>query len=139
MTLLSFPVLNAAVYSRLTGGAALTALLASATAVYYAAAPDDAVLPYVVFNWQAGPGETNDSPHRNPNGLLYVRGYADRASLAGSIDAAVDGLLHMAPLTVSGYSNFWIARETPISDYEIDDAQVKTWSAGALYRARFSN
>lgn len=142
MSVLSFNLLNAAVHSRLTGGTALTAILAGGTAspsVYFAQAPDDAVLPYVVFSWQSGPIETNDSPHRNPNGLLYVRGYAAHPAQAGTIDAQIDTLLHMSPLTVSGYTNFWIARETPVSDFEIDDAQVKTWNAGALYRTRFSN
>lgn len=134
-----FNVLNQALYSRLAAGTALTSLLHGGTAgsaVYFEQAPDAAALPYVVFSYQAGPTEPQRSPHRDPEALVYVRGYAARAAQAGSIDAAIDGLLHMQPLTVTGYSNYWIGRTQSISNVEIDAAAQKTWTAGALYDVR---
>ncbi len=55
-----------ALYTRLTGGAALTALLSAATAVYHIQAPQGAVLPYVVFFSSSDQTETVD-PRRREN------------------------------------------------------------------------
>lgn len=130
-----FNVLNAALYSRLSGGTALTAALGG-TAIYYQLAPDDAELPYVVWSYQFGPNEPQRTRHRDPESLVYVRAYAAQAAQAGSIDATVDALLHAQPLTVTGYTNYWIGRTQSIANVEIDAAQVKTYSAGALWDIR---
>lgn len=134
-----FNPLNAALYSRLAGGTALTALLAGGTAapsIYFQQAPDEAALPYVVFSYQSGPTEPQRTRHRDPEALVFVRGYAAESAQAGTIDAQVDALLHAQPLTVTGYTNYWIGRTQSLSDVEIDAAQQKTWMAGALYDVR---
>ena len=130
-----FNVLNQALFTRLSTGTALTTALGG-TAIYYQLAPDDAALPYVVWSYQFGPNEPQRTRHRDPEALVYVRGYAAKANQAGSIDAAVDALLHARPLTVTGYTNYWIGRTQSIADVEVDDAQFKTYSAGALYDIR---
>lgn len=140
-----FNLLNAALYNRLAG-TALTTLLAGGTAgpfggtagpaVYYEQAPDDAPLPYVVYSYQAGPTEPQRTRHRDPEALVFARAYAASAAQAGTIDAAIDGLLHGKPLSVSGYSNYWIGRERSLSSVEIDAALQKTWMVGALYDVR---
>jgi len=128
--------LPAALYSKLTGTSGLTALLAGTTSVYNIQAPDDASLDYVVFNIQAG-GDDNESAHRTKDLLVFIRGYSSvNASMAGSIDAQIDTALHMKPLTISGWANFWISRERDFANVEIDASNFKTWMAGAYYRIR---
>lgn len=137
-------LLNAAIYSRLTGGTALTNLLSTPTSVYFLQAPDDLEdTEYVVFNYQGG-GDQNIVPGRLKNNVLNVRAISrangkaanSGPALAGSIDAQVDALLHQNPLTVAGYCNFWIARETDFSLTENDDAGIQSWNSGGLYRIR---
>lgn len=130
-----FNVLNSAIFSRLSGGTALTTALGG-TAIYYQVAPDERALPYVVWSFQSGPTEPQRTRHRDPEALVYVRAYADDAAEAGRIDAHIDSLLHARPLTVTGYTNYWIGRTQSIADVEIDETQFKTYSAGALYDLR---
>ncbi len=128
--------LNAAIYSRLTGGSGLTNLLASSTSVYYQQAPDDAAFNYVVFSLQGG-GDENLTPNRTKNLIVFVRGYSQTSpAKAGQIDAAIDTLLNGLALTVSGWTNFWLQREDDLAMTETDQAGKKTHMAGALYRIR---
>jgi hypothetical protein len=132
-------VLNAALYSTLTGGTALTALLASGSAVYYQQAPDNATLPFVVFSHQAG-GPDNITAHNMRNQLVYVRGYASTPATAGSIDAQISNLIHKHALSVSGYTNFWTVRETDVyPPPEQLPNNERVYSAGAVYRVRLTN
>jgi hypothetical protein len=133
----AFNALNTAIYSTLSGGTALTALLAGTTSVYYLQAPDAATFDYVVWNWQAGPTDDNETAKRAVGGLAFVRTYsATSAARAGSIDAQIDALLHGKTLTVSGWANFWTAREESLSLVETDEAGRQTFMAGATYRVR---
>jgi hypothetical protein len=133
--------LNAAVYTTLTGGTALTNLLSSETSVYFLQAPDDCTdTEYVVFSYQGG-GDENQIPNRMKNNVLNVRaisggGTASGPALAGSIDAQIDALLHLKPLTVAGWENFWTAREMDIVLMENDEAGIKFFTSGGLYRIR---
>lgn len=136
----AYNAVNTALYGRLAGDTTLTAMLSGGTAkpaVYVESAPDNAPLPFVVFSHQSGT-EPSETAHRDPDELLYVRAYAATPSLAGSIDARLDTLLHLVPLTVSGFTNIWLARLTDISLIEEDPALIRTWSVGALYRSRLS-
>lgn len=128
------PVARAAIYTQLAAGTALRALLGG-TAIYYQQAPDGAALPYVVFSLQAG-GPENETPSDAWNELYYVRGYAQSPSTAGSIDYECNALLHRKSLTVTGYTNFWTARESGITLVETPPSGGQIWSSGALYRVR---
>lgn len=134
---MSWPnLLHAAMYARMNAATALTGLLSGTTAIYLTQAPDDAALDYVVFSIQAGPND-NDTAHRVKSPLYFIRGYsATGPAKAGSIDTQIDTLFHLKPLTVSGWSNFWIAREDDLHNVEIDAANQKTWMAGGFYRIR---
>lgn len=128
--------LNAAIYSKLTGGSGLIALLATSTSIFYEQAPDDAALDYVVFSLQGG-GDENLTPNRTKNLVMFVRGYSQTgAAKAGQIDAACDALLHGSALTVTGWTNFWSAREDDLAAVEVDRAGVKTYMSGGMYRIR---
>lgn len=129
-----YNALNAALWSTLSGSTALVTALGG-TLIYPGQAPDKAPLPYVIWSYQYG-GAENLTPRESSNQLVYVRAYAETQAQAGTLDGLICALLHKATLTVTGWNNFWSARETEISVPEVDDAKVTTWNAGAFYRLR---
>ncbi len=128
--------LNTALYSKLTGGTALTALLAGTTSVYNQVVPRGAALPYVVFNIQGG-GPENITPARFENLVYTVKAVSAASALAaGSIDAQIDALLHLGTLSVSGWSNFLLMREERIQYVETAPEGQYIWHVGGTYRIR---
>jgi len=126
--------IDTAIYSRLQGTGALTTLLSGTTAIYHLQAPDGATLPYVVWSIQAG-GDENLSRHRVKQLVYFVRGYSGvSAAQAGSIDAQLDTALHLVPLTVSGWTDLWLAREQDLELVEIQPSGRQIFTAGGLYR-----
>lgn len=126
--------LNTAIYNKLSGGTALVSLLGG-TAVYFGQAPDGTNPPYVVWSYSATNRE-NITPSEMENSLVLVLGYSPNAALAGSIDTQVSALLHKQTLSVTGWTNFWTARETGLHLPQVDDAGNTTWVSGAYYRIR---
>jgi hypothetical protein len=130
--------LETALYGALAGGTALTALLAGGTAapsVYNQQAPDGAAFDYVVFTLMAG-GDENETPHRTKNLVYQVRAVSQASpAQAGLIDAQIDAVLHLKPLTVSGWANIWCAREGDFALTETID-NVNYYHAGGQYRIR---
>lgn len=122
--------LNTAIYSRLAG-----TYTTAGSSVYYLQAPDGAALPYIVFDYVSDL-EENYTPNRTRNASVFVRAYGTTPAQAGTIDAQVDTRMHGTALTVTGYSNFWIAREDGFSAVETDTSGRKTYMAGADYRIR---
>jgi hypothetical protein len=127
--------LNTAIYSRLTGGTALTSLLAGTTSCYYIQAPNNATLPFVVWDIVDDP-DTNYTANRNVVALVFARGYATSPALAGSIDAAIYTEM-MRGLSVSGWTEFWKGREEGFHVVETDQAGINVYMAGAHYRLKF--
>jgi hypothetical protein len=128
--------LSAAIYARLSTDATLTALLASATAIYETQAPDNATLPYVVFSHYAG-GPENETPVERMNVVIYVRAYSATSQKAvGTIDARLKTLLHRNNLTVTGWTNFSLFREEDIEVPSVTPANQTIYSSGGLYRIR---
>jgi len=134
-------VLNAAIYTTLQAGTALTALLAGTTSafpmnIYHLQAQDNAPLPYVVFSIQAG-GDENQTPKRRKNNLLYIRGYSDTsAANAGSIDTEIDALLNGQAITSAGWANIYTRRENDIELIENLPSGEKIYCMGGFYRMR---
>jgi hypothetical protein len=127
--------INAGIYTTLTGGTALTALLATGTSVYKDNA-GTATYPYVVFNLQGG-GETNSTPQREMNVIYFIRAYSKTSTAnAGNIATQIDNLLHGKTLSISGRSNFWTAREAEFENTEILSNGEPVFMAGAFYRIR---
>ena len=125
--------LASALYSRLQG-TALTSLLAGTTSIYHMQAPEGESLPYVIFSLQGG-GDENLDANRTKNLIVFVRGYSgSSAAQAGSIDAQIDGLLHLTPLTVSGWTNIWLSRETDLETVDNDPDGQKVFMQGGFYR-----
>jgi len=130
-----FNAVNTAVFNKLDVSA-LTTLLGG-TAIFYQQAPDHEAVPYVVWSYMAG-GDENLTPSRMKNNVLFVRAYTSNQAQAGTIDAAIDALLHNQELTVSGWTNFWMARETDLSLIENPASGEKNYMAGGTYRVRLS-
>ncbi len=127
--------LDSALYSRLQG-TAITNLLSGTTSIYHLQAPDNTTKPFIVWNIQGG-GDENDSAHRTKNLVVFIRAYSGvSAAQAGSIDTQIDTALHLAPLTVTGWGNFWLARETDLELPEVTPSGVTAYMAGGTYRVR---
>jgi hypothetical protein len=130
-------VFEAALRARLVAFAPLVALLASAQAVYQTVT-ESAPLPYVVFGLNAG-GPLNRTPHRSESLLYLVKGVTRvGVKQAGQIDDQIDAALHDQPLTVPGWSNYWLVRETRVRLEELDAGGKPIFHAGGLYRARLA-
>lgn len=126
---------DAALFTRLQG-TAITALLSGTTAIFHLQAPEGATLPYIVWNIQGG-GPVNLDSNRVDNLVYFIRAYSETsAANAGSIDAQIDTALHMAPLTVSGYTNTWLAREQRLELVDNEPSGQRIYMAGGLYRVR---
>lgn len=130
---MSIQALNTALYSQIGGTAT-----AAGTAVFFLQAPDNHPLPYIVWDYTADLDE-NATPNRTKNSVLFIRAYASTQAAAGSIDASVDALLHLKPLTVTGWNNFWLAREAGYAMSETDTAGRQTFMAGGEYRVRLDS
>jgi hypothetical protein len=127
--------LNSAMYLKLSGGTALCSLVGGTVSprIYYMQAPKNAPLPYVVYSLQSGM-EGNDTAHRVKDDLYHVRGYATNALVAGSIDSECDSLLHMQPITVTGWQTIWLAREEDTELVENEPNTTAVYMAGGFYR-----
>lgn len=107
-------VIEAGLYTRLTGYSALTSVLSTTTAIYNAVAAPAAALSYVIFQHTGG-GFENITPSELVNTLYIVKGLADDPTEAGTIQGHIKGALHGVTLTVSGYTNFYTRCETEIN------------------------
>lgn len=124
--------LETALYSKLVGTVALITELGG-TLIYNKQAPQDPGDNYVIFNQQGG-GDVNDTPIRERNILYAVFGVAPTQEKAGAISGDIDTALHLAELTISGWSNLWLARETDINISQIDSGGVTRYHVGGIYR-----
>ena len=127
---------SAALYTTLTGGTALTALLAGTTSVYDSQAPDGSSYAYAVFSHQGG-GPELINPSNIEGNLWFVRVYSSTSmKLATQAFAQVDLLLHKKNLSISGVTTFWCAREENIKLVETTPSGEKAYTAGGIYRIR---
>lgn len=124
--------LETALYNALVAGTALITELGG-TFIYNKQAPQPPNDDYVVFSQQAG-GDVNDTPIRERNILYTVMGIALTQEKAGAIDTDIDTILHLAELTISGWSNLWLARETDVNISQIDSGDVTHYHVGGIYR-----
>jgi hypothetical protein len=142
--------LNTAIYSQLAGtsATALTSLLAGGTggtSVFFEQAPDNQTTPYIVWLY---PSEldTNIIPHRMKDVVLRVYAVVSSdisyaSAKAGTIDAAIDTLLHEVTLTMgtgSGYTNIWTRRENGYQLITTSEAGVRYYTSGADYRVNLT-
>ena len=107
------------------------------TAIYNGLAPPDRALPFVVFSLADG-REDNLTPLRSVREVYLVKALAATLYKAGQIADRVDAILHGSQLSVSGWANFWLARETIVRFEEVDPAGRTVGHAGAEYAIHVS-
>lgn len=129
-------LLETGLYSLLAGGTALTAELGG-TAIYNKIAPSGVSLPVVIFQWQGG-GDENLTPGRQRNPVYTIKGVASTQTKAAALDGHIDTLLHHATLTVTGFTNFWTAREGDVNYVETDEGGNAVYHIGGMYRIRIT-
>ena len=127
--------LSNALHDALAADGTLTAALSAATAIYEIIAKKGVDLPYCIYQHMAG-GDENLIPSRMVNEVWLVKGVASSLSSAKTIATAIDGVLHKQTLTVSGWTNFWTAREGAVKYAEVDEDGKPTYHRGGLYRIR---
>ena len=128
---------GSALYSVLTGGTALVGKLGG-TAIYNRLVPQGTACPYVLF-FRSAATEQNSSPRRARDLIYTVKAVTqDDLKEAEDIDVEIDTLLHGAALTITGWGNYWTARETDISYLELGAAGVIYYHVGAQYRVRIA-
>ena len=67
--------------------------------------------------------------------IALILGLMDTAKQAATIDGLAAELLETT-LSLTGWHNYWLAREESIVLPETDEAGKTTWSCGAYYRVR---
>ena len=128
-----------ALYSRLTGTAMLTPLLATQTSVYHSIAPQGAAYPLVIVNRQAG-SDDNKSPRRARQLLYLVKAVSNKSMKeAGAIDKEIDKALHDQALSITGWSNYWLMRETDVQYVEVAEDDRVYYHSGGIYRMRIAH
>ncbi len=131
--------IDTALFSTLSGGTALTSLLASNTSIYHIRAPNVATFPYVVFSLQGG-GKENLTPSDMGNYVYFIRAYsATSAKSAGAIHDEIVKLLHNKTLTVTGYVNFSTSLEGEQELSEEEPNATPIYMSGGLYRIRIDS
>jgi hypothetical protein len=131
-----------ALWSRLSTGTALTALLAPPAngytqGIYHEQAPDDARFPFVVFSRSSGrPVEAFTAPSAYEEDMWLVKAI-DRSpsgNTAEAIAAAVQSRLNDAPLTIpGGGSLLYLRRQSDVEYVEVSNGSLYR-HCGAMYR-----
>lgn len=106
--------LEAGLYTHLTGGTALTALLAGTASVYPREAPEDASYDYVIYTYMGG-GELPREPNTFQNLVYVVKGVSQTSlSTAGQIAEQIKARLKDQTFAVTGWTvlSAWV--EDPI-------------------------
>lgn len=127
-------VLDAALYTKLSGSTALTSLLGGTAEIYSVSASEQAVFPYVVFSVQGG-GDDNLDARRTKNLVYFIRAYSKVTKAeAGTIDAVLDTVLHGQSISPSGWNNYWLAREEDLESVEYPPSNQPIHMVGGFYR-----
>lgn len=125
--------IGSAIYSKLSSGTALTALLPGTSSIYHLQAPEGEAYPYVIYSLSGG-GPLNITPSDLRDEVYFIRGYSPDDLTAGSIDAQISNLLHGGSITVSGYTNYFTTREQDLELVESLPNGQLVYMAGAYYR-----
>jgi len=125
---------EAALYSKLASASGVTTLLATATSIFNAFAPDGSAYPLIILQLQGG-GDLNDSATRAREPVYLIKAISAVSMYqAGLVDDAVDVVLHNAALTVTGWTNYWCAREGDVRYAEVTPEKLHYYHSGGLYR-----
>ena len=128
-----------ALYSKLSGGTALCALVGGTATprIYHSIAPDNATLPYVIFTWAAGGYSSLDS-HVTGEGIFRIQAIATTSAKdAGAVAKEVYNLLDRKSLTITGFTSVSLFAEPPHIDMtSLSESGIYYFSSGDDYRLR---
>jgi len=127
--------LETGLFNALKNDSALTTALGG-TLIYNKLAPQGTTGSYAVFQWQGG-GDENDTPTRSRSVLYTVRCIADSQATAATLAGLVDDVLHNQTLTISGYSNYWTAKEQDLNLLELTAGADPKYHVGGIYRISY--
>jgi len=131
-------LVDTGIYSKLSADATLVALLSAGTPIYQMQAPPDTARPYIIY-FHAGGGNENITPSDLRSLVYAVKGVSDTLVAAGNIDARIEDVLHNQSITVTGYTNIWLAREDEVQLVEIAPDGNPIYHYGAYYRIRIDD
>lgn len=133
-----------AIYGKLAGDTTLNNLLATpperySKSIYYEEAPDDADLPYVIFNKQSGvPTYTFKQGHAALDEEIWlvkgVDGPTEDADTVDAISDRLDALLTDGSISISGKTQLYLRREGSDIDYPEKVDGQRYLHAGSLFR-----
>ena len=130
--------LEMSIWGTINATSAVTTLLAGTTSIYNLIVPRNQFFPAIVFGFFGG-GDANETPRRRKDVLYTVKAItATSMQAAGAIDAQVDAILHNKTLVVSGWTNYWMARERDIAYHETTPEGREYWHCGGIYRIRLN-
>ena len=112
-----------------------TNLMEKITGVYNAVAPEMAEYPFVVFHEQSGIDNYvfgSDYSHRNLVYLIKCVTESPSAKMAGEVYDIIESIVMDRQLTMDGYKNIHLRRESDVKYPEIVDG-IQYWHVGALY------
>lgn len=106
----TLPDVKTAVYNKLAGASALTALIGGSAnpRIYHRQAPSGADRPYVLFDLASGL-KPNQSPHDDINWVYRVGAWDDDSAQAEAVHNVIYSVLHQQKLSISGWTNYWTA------------------------------
>lgn len=122
-------------YNNLAAASGLTTLLTTTTSIYPGVAPQGTAMAYVVYAYTGG-GLENLNPSELHNSVYLVKGVAASISAAGAIQAQIKAALHLQTLTVTGYTNFFMACEAEVQLDEVLRDGTFVWHRGWYVRIR---
>lgn len=128
-------VINEGFYNKLNGNAVLTALLSSASAIYFGQAPSDAELPYIVYAHNAG-GADHLTPTDSVDMRYVVKGIAATAQAAGAIAGAIRDTLHEQTMSLDSPWTCYRLQEDGAVMYPENQARQQFWHSGFIFRVR---
>ena len=99
-----YPDISKALFEKLTGTGAVTALVS--TRIYDQYVPLGIARPYVVF-YHAGGGPGNTVPRETIDTVFRVEAVGEDNPTTKAVFNAVFAALHGQTLTISGWSNYW--------------------------------
>ena len=126
-------VIETGLYTALNVSAITTKL--GGSYIYDPVAPPGQSRPYIIFT-HAGGGHENVNPSDLQNHIYLVKGVANTKKFAGEVQILILAALHKQTLTVSGYTNFWMAAEEEVRMVEVLDDGKTVFHCGSYYRVR---
>lgn len=132
----SIPSIDTAFRAALTAHSGLTALVGTVN-IFNLQAPPGVALPYVVF-YSASGQIPNIVPRDTLNYVYRCEGLATSRGSAEAIHQQIYAALHEQSLTITGWTNYWLACENIYPLYENVEGSPR-WRYGGVYRVKASS